>query len=262
MSEGPNFATSVGPAATAYRYDDRVPEQASSDDGPTFADFLSILNPLQHLPIIGSIYRAITGDTIKPEARIFGGALFGGPIGLITAVVNAIVEQATGKDIGAQALALFKDDAPVPAGVAADLIAEQPAPAADAPPDPQTAAKLAAIAPAAGLPRTTGSAASPASGRTLADYQSGRPFATATGMPVNRPVPGRITVPPNVLAAERRLPAADIPAPSDEKNRSVPPMPGQDQVDAWFAATMLHGLDRYMDMKRLDRPTPAFDQSY
>jgi hypothetical protein len=39
-------------------------------------------------------------------------------------------------------------------------------------------------------------------------------------------------------------------------------MPGQDQVDAWFAATMLHGLDRYMDMKRLDRPTPAFDQSY
>jgi hypothetical protein len=32
----------------------------------SFGDVLSALNPLQYLPVVGSIYRAVTGDTI-PE---------------------------------------------------------------------------------------------------------------------------------------------------------------------------------------------------
>ncbi len=69
-------------------------------DGLTFGDFLDVINPLQHIPVVSSIYRAMTGDEISPGARIAGGALFGGPIGLAVAAVNAVVESSTGDDIG------------------------------------------------------------------------------------------------------------------------------------------------------------------
>jgi len=39
-------------------------------DGPTFADVLDIINPLHHIPLIGGIYRAISGDAIAPTARM------------------------------------------------------------------------------------------------------------------------------------------------------------------------------------------------
>ncbi len=90
-----------------------VASGATASDEPkfTFSDFLSVINPLQHIPIVGTIYRAITGDTINPTSRVLGGALFGGPIGLVASVFNAIMEQATGKDLGDTALALLKPGA-------------------------------------------------------------------------------------------------------------------------------------------------------
>ncbi len=78
------------------------------DDGLTFADLIDIINPLQHIPLISTFYRNITGDTIDPAARIAGGALFGGPIGVALAVANTISNQIDGKDIGERVLALFK----------------------------------------------------------------------------------------------------------------------------------------------------------
>ena len=33
-------------------------------DGFTFLDFLDVINPLQHIPIISSVYRSITNDSI------------------------------------------------------------------------------------------------------------------------------------------------------------------------------------------------------
>lgn len=80
------------------------------EDGLTFGDFLDIINPLQHIPIISTIYRALTGDEISPGARIAGGALFGGPIGAGIAIVNAAVEASTGDDIGEIVLAALTDD--------------------------------------------------------------------------------------------------------------------------------------------------------
>ena len=41
-------------------------------DGMTFLDFLDIINPLQHIPLVSTIYRKITGDTIDPASRIAG----------------------------------------------------------------------------------------------------------------------------------------------------------------------------------------------
>jgi len=68
--------------------------------GFTFSDFLDIVNPLQHLPVIGTIYRAVTGDTISLGARLFGGALYGGPIGVMGEAALAAADQAVGGDPG------------------------------------------------------------------------------------------------------------------------------------------------------------------
>ncbi|MBT6442443.1 MAG: hypothetical protein HOK61_08450 [Alphaproteobacteria bacterium] len=85
------------------------------DDGFGFDDLLDLINPLQHIPIVSTAYRALTGDEIAPGARLMGGALFGGPIGLATAVVSTAVESATGKDIGESVLAMFSGDDDTPA---------------------------------------------------------------------------------------------------------------------------------------------------
>ncbi len=79
---------------------DKTDQSLFGKDGMTFGDLLDIVNPLQHIPIVSTIYRAITGDEISPGARMVGGAVFGGPIGLGIAIVNAAVEASTGEDIG------------------------------------------------------------------------------------------------------------------------------------------------------------------
>lgn len=71
----------------------------------SFGDFLDVLNPLQHIPIVGTIYREITGDTIKPAAKVMGGILFGGVVGGMASIANAVVEEAQGKDFGDQIMA-------------------------------------------------------------------------------------------------------------------------------------------------------------
>jgi len=76
-------------------------------DGFTFGDFLDIINPLQHIPVVSTIYRSISGDEIEPGSRIAGGAPFGGGIGLASALVNAVIEDGTGKDLGDHALAMI-----------------------------------------------------------------------------------------------------------------------------------------------------------
>jgi hypothetical protein len=70
-----------------------------------FSDLLAAINPLQHIPIIGSIYRAITGDTMSPTAEIVGGALFGGIVGAMSSLADVVFAQATGKSVGDTVLA-------------------------------------------------------------------------------------------------------------------------------------------------------------
>jgi hypothetical protein len=63
---------------------------------------LSELNPLQYLPVIGTLYRAITGDTIPEVVRDIGSVivsgLIGGPVGIATNLAALGVEKATGID--------------------------------------------------------------------------------------------------------------------------------------------------------------------
>jgi len=63
------------------------------DDGFNFRDVLDLINPIQHIPILGNIYRNLTGDGAAPAIRIAGGALFGGPLGAVFAAANVVMKQ-------------------------------------------------------------------------------------------------------------------------------------------------------------------------
>jgi hypothetical protein len=82
--------------------------KTTKEDEFGFADLLDMVNPLQHIPIVGHFYREITGDQIKPSGRIIGGAVFGGAIGLASGLVNVIMEKETGRDIPGNAFAFLR----------------------------------------------------------------------------------------------------------------------------------------------------------
>ena len=72
----------------------------------SFWDLLDVVNPLQHIPVVGNIYRQITGDHLGGFARIAGGAMFGGVLGVASGVANAVYAQKHGgQDFGDVALA-------------------------------------------------------------------------------------------------------------------------------------------------------------
>jgi len=79
------------------------PAQPADDHSISFHDILHALNPLQYIPVVGTIYRAVTGDQI-PELLRRGGSLLvstlmGGPVGAITNIATTILEKITGFDI-------------------------------------------------------------------------------------------------------------------------------------------------------------------
>ncbi len=86
-------------------------KSAEAADSNSFLDtVLDIVNPLQHVPLVSTAYRAITGDKIGDVARIAGDTLYGGLAGLGSAVANIAFREITGKDFGDTALALLGID--------------------------------------------------------------------------------------------------------------------------------------------------------
>ena len=69
-------------------------------EGFGFGDFVDIINPLQHIPIVATIYRNMTGDKIGLAPRVIGGAIWGRIGGFVSGILNAAVEFFTGKDVG------------------------------------------------------------------------------------------------------------------------------------------------------------------
>ena len=102
-----------------------------------FHHLLDVVNPLQHLPVIGTIYRALTGEHLDPIEKIAGDTLYGGLWGAVSSVADVAFEAITGKSFEDTALALFKgDDRPRVASVrvAAPSITANPSlPSSDLP---------------------------------------------------------------------------------------------------------------------------------
>lgn len=110
VAPGPDVAPAVSDASPVERsFWDRL----WGKEGFSFGAVLDIINPLQHIPIVSTIYRAATGDTIGAGPRMIGGTLFGGVVGLFAATADAAVEGITGKDTGSHVLAMLPDPVPV-----------------------------------------------------------------------------------------------------------------------------------------------------
>lgn len=84
-----------------------------------FGDLVDMANPLHHIPIVGALYRKITGDEIKSIGHVVGGALFGGPVGMASGLVNAVVADSTGKSMEEHAKAFVF-------GPTEDVVSAQP----------------------------------------------------------------------------------------------------------------------------------------
>ena len=92
------------PTQTAAKTDaakTAAPQTASTNSGDSFwGDVLDVVNPLQHLPVVSTIYRAVTGDKIGDVEKVAGDTLYGGPMGLVTSLADVAFEKITGKDFG------------------------------------------------------------------------------------------------------------------------------------------------------------------
>jgi hypothetical protein len=114
-------------------------------EGFGFGDFIDILNPLHHIPIVATIYRNLSGDQIAAAPRVIGGALWGRIGGFVAGAVNAFVEWWSGKDIGDHIYAaVFGDPKKVEGGTA---VAQKNAPTSGTAPSsaaPQSAESASA----------------------------------------------------------------------------------------------------------------------
>lgn len=192
-------ASSAQPAAAAA--------PAPADDGKAhvwaqkgfqFHDLLDVVNPLQHLPVVSSIYRWITGDGIGNLPRVVGDALYGGPIGFVTGLLGVLVKEESGKDIGENviaALASGSDSAPTGSTQAAAPAAEPAAAATDTGPLANAASSAAIAAP------------------TIPAATSAPPQAPPAAVPDHPPIPlgrgaatGAIAAPPAAASAAGKDP--------------------------------------------------------
>lgn len=89
------------------------PQEEKPAPPMSFSDLLDVVNPLQHIPVVSTIYQKFTGDTIESGPRMLGGALFGAITGsflpsLATAAFNTIVKETSGRDAGEHVASLFE----------------------------------------------------------------------------------------------------------------------------------------------------------
>ena len=76
-----------------------------------FDDLVDAVNPLQQLPVVSSVYREATGESISIPARLAGGFLFGGLPGLIGSAAMVAFEEVTGDTVLGHIGSLLEDDA-------------------------------------------------------------------------------------------------------------------------------------------------------
>lgn len=98
---GPATQTATATAGSSYPEGLGKKSQTSGQTGHVaLHEVLSILNPLQYLPVVGTIYRAVTGDQIPEAAKRIGSlivsTLMGGPVGAAIDVATMVAEKITG----------------------------------------------------------------------------------------------------------------------------------------------------------------------
>lgn len=194
-------------------------ETPAADQEFSFWDFLDVINPLQHIPVVSTIYREITGDTMGNVARIAGDALYGGPLGLLIGFADSAISESSGKDIGEHILAMFTEDGDVPEGI---TVAAAEVDAAAAP-------VLAMATPAATAPAIT-------------PNSEEAPVATQVPTPATgRPVPALGPETRWFAVPQRGQVSVRAPAPADAVAQARSPDQINPQQAAQAAQAMMQG---------------------
>jgi hypothetical protein len=293
-------------AATATNPAQAAPQAASSGlplwshGSFSFKDLLDIVNPLQHLPVIGSVYRYLSGDEPSGGARIIGDTLYGGPIGFGVSVVStAMLTDSNDHDVGERMLAdvFGPRDGSAPAATA--VAAAQPAATSAQP--LQMAALGAGAGPSAsetGLIQPSGSAqpvamnqlfrspppATPPAATTPAQTflaqtaQFQRQISTGRGtngaVLSGRPVPlelssnllpmlppGARLVAPGTATAAAVTGAPATPVAAANSPAQAAPLPAPSATDPNpLAQKMLDALDKYEQLKKQQEQDDSADQ--
>lgn len=104
----PVYNPNVGSAAFADTK--TIPTGVDESQRLGFKDLLDVINPLQHIPGISTMYQKATGDNISPAAQFMGAMLFGGPIGAAVSMVDIAIKDKTGDGFTANMAALVSGD--------------------------------------------------------------------------------------------------------------------------------------------------------
>lgn len=237
----------------------------ASGEPLSFMDFIKgaidVINPLQHIPVVGAIYRHLTGDEIGIAARVAGGTLFGGPVGGGLALADVAYESKTGASVGETMIAMMTGKEK-----------EKTAPAVD------DAVMIAqnldtTIAPAAGLgpndivwndaPTPTASVMTVAAAPVF--LVSSRPLPSPT-LPTPEVADGtgptwQVSIPTTpsapslqgqaatvTLAAAPKAPPAVVHLPAF--SQSAPAAPRTDMPPELTAEKMMDALDKYQKLKK------------
>jgi hypothetical protein len=262
--------------------DDTARKRAWKGDSFSFRDLIDIINPLQHLPIVSTLYRWVTGDAIGALPRIIGDGIYGGPIGLVTGLFNAEIKQESGKDAGEHMIALLgggelAPPAPAPPTVAgkdagqsggtaqpADAVASEGAPtvaavggaavpgpaqpvsASAAPPPPALSTRVGLRAPP-GMPPTT-DAADPRAAFLARTTALHRQLATDNGQLPGRALSNKVIPLQGIALPVALLQASRPPASPPAESTAAPTLPGNPPIDV--SRQMMEALDKYTRLQQ------------
>jgi len=166
-----------------YTNFDRTAADSGSTTSFSFSDLLDLINPLEHIPLVSSAYRAISGDSIHPLSQIAGDIMYGAVLGAPSAIIGgagAIVDRVIQAQTGKNSLAY-----------AADVMfgaSDKPSTKIAAAAEPVTVSAKAPIAEAPSVPSVT-PAATPAAANAIPMATAGnnpQPSATTKAYPLDR----------------------------------------------------------------------------
>lgn len=202
-------------------------QASKDDDGYTFDDLLDVVNPLQHFPIVSTLYRHYAHDSIKPLPKIAGDALYGGWPGLVGSLADFAFEKITGKNFGDTVLAMVTGDDDKTTAVAANV---SPA-----------SAKANVAATTAASPTTkppivaaTSAAAPTPKPLIVADATAPAPIQSTTASSVAKPATG-----------------APLPLNNSPSSNTIPTLT-EAQLNALMASINQKGIDPELSARAMD----------
>jgi hypothetical protein len=224
---------------------------AWKDGGPGFHDLLDMINPLQHIPVVGAVYRWLTGDVPGNVAQLAGDTLYGGPVGLAASLFGIAFKEETGKDPGAMAIAFLGGGSDAPSATAtatpeAPAATPQSADASADPNDPVLPAHppMPLVKTPAAAPPPLAGAANAAESAFLAQSAL-RQRALTGARSITQPIPLKLSGQAMQLAPLRMPRLTVAPATSAAPTTAAATPPAAD-----IPQRMLDALDKYRRLEQ------------